>query len=293
MSLTVKDYLEKVEKVRDLPTLPVIFTELANMLSDTNSSVHDVEHLMESDQSLTMRVLKVANSAYYRVSDRVTNIGEAVNYLGFDKLKKVALSSSILSIFKGRTVTAFDINSFWKHGVGVAVASGTIAKYVGMEEHETPYVCGLVHDIGKIVNYMLDAETFIEVAQYALDKKIDLVAAEKSQDYPRHDVLGYYVCKHWKLSKYILATVGHHHQENVDARAIKSEQLNRVIDVVIVANKITHDRKFGFSGHSSSTLPSPEILERVGIPPADLPRVVEMIEQEWKSAEGILKVLES
>ena len=126
MSLTVKDYLEKVEKVRDLPTLPVIFTELANMLSDTNSSVHDVEHLMESAQSLTMRVLKVANSAYYRVSDRVTNIGEAVNYLGFDKLKKVALSSSILSIFKGRTVTAFDINSFWKHGVGVAVASGTL-----------------------------------------------------------------------------------------------------------------------------------------------------------------------
>lgn len=293
MSLTVKDYLEKVEKVRDLPTLPVIFTELANMLSDTNSSVHDVEHLMESDQSLTMRVLKVANSAYYRVSDRVTNIGEAVNYLGFDKLKKVALSSSILSIFKGRTVTAFDINSFWKHGVGVAVASGTIAKYVGMEEHETPYVCGLVHDIGKIVNYMLEAETFIEVAQYALDKKIDMVAAEKSKDYPRHDILGYYVCKHWKLSKYILATVGHHHQENVDARAIKSEKLNRVIDVVIVANKITHDRKFGFSGHSSSTLPSPEILERVGIPPADLPRVVEMIEQEWKSAEGILKVLES
>ena len=63
MELTVKDYLARVEEVRDLPTLPVIFTELAQMLSDTNSNVKDVESLMESDQSLTMRVLKVANSA--------------------------------------------------------------------------------------------------------------------------------------------------------------------------------------------------------------------------------------
>ena len=94
MELTVKDYLARVEEVRDLPTLPVIFTELAQMLSDTNSNVKDVESLMESDQSLTMRVLKVANSAYYRVSDRVTSIGDAVNYLGFEKLKKVAFDIS-------------------------------------------------------------------------------------------------------------------------------------------------------------------------------------------------------
>ena len=92
MELTVKDYMARVEEVRDLPTLPVIFTELAQMLSDTNSNVKDVESLMESDQSLTMRVLKVANSAYYRVSDRVTSIGDAVNYLGFEKLRRVALA---------------------------------------------------------------------------------------------------------------------------------------------------------------------------------------------------------
>ncbi|MFP6854760.1 MAG: HDOD domain-containing protein, partial [Opitutales bacterium] len=209
MPLTVKDYLDRVDRVRDLPTLPTIFTELTQMLSDSNSNIHQVERLMGSDQSLTMRVLKVANSAYYRVSDRVTTIGEAVNYLGFDRLKKVALSSSILSIFKGPSSDAFNVESFWKHGIGVAVASGAIAKYVGLKDHETTYVCGLVHDIGKIVNYMLDAENFLKIVQFSLDEKVDLCTAERTHDYPRHDVMGYYVCKHWKLSKYILAAVGH------------------------------------------------------------------------------------
>ena len=291
MELTAKNYLGRVEEVRDLPTLPAIFTELAQMLSDTNSSVKDVENLMESDQSLTMRVLKVANSAYYRVSDRVTNIGDAVNFLGFEKLKKVALSSSILSVFKGPSSDNFDVESFWKHGIGVAVASGAIAKYVGLKDHETVYVCGLVHDIGKIVNYMVDPEGFLKVVQFSLDKKVDLCSAERSNNYFRHDVLGYLVCKHWKLSKFILATVGHHHQEDSQARGITSESLNQAVDVVSIANQIAHDRKFGFSGHEKSPPPSPLLLERIGIPPVDLPRVIEMVEEEWKSAEGIIKVL--
>ena len=293
MELTVKDYLARVEEVRDLPTLPAIFTELAQMLSDTNSNVKDVESLMESDQSLTMRVLKVANSAYYRVSDRVTSIGDAVNYLGFEKLRKVALSSSILSVFKGPSADTFDVESFWKHGIGVAVASGAIAKYMGMKDHETAYVCGLVHDIGKIVNYMVDAEGFLKVVQFSLDKKVDLCSAERTKGYFRHDALGYFVCKHWKLSKFMLATVGHHHQEDLKARGITSESLNQVVDIVSMANKIAHERKFGFSGHEVSSPPSDSLVERIGIPPVDLPRVIAMIEEEWKSAEGIIKVLES
>jgi HD-like signal output (HDOD) protein len=289
--LTVKDYLDRVDRVRDLPTLPTIFTELTQMLSDSNSNIHQVERLMGSDQSLTMRVLKVANSAYYRVSDRVTTIGEAVNYLGFDRLKKVALSSSILSIFKGPSSDAFNVESFWKHGIGVAVASGAIAKYVGLKDHETTYVCGLVHDIGKIVNYMLDAENFLKIVQFSLDEKVDLCTAERTHDYPRHDVMGYYVCKHWKLSKYILAAVGHHHEDNVETRGVGSESLNQTIDIVSLANKVAHQHKFGFSGHEVSSPPTDELVQRIGIPPVDLPRVIEIIEQEWKSVAGIFKVL--
>ncbi len=291
MGLSVKDYLERVDQVRDLPTLPAIFTELSKMLSDDDTSVQEIENLMESDQSLTMRVLKVANSAYYRVSDRVTNIGEAVNYLGFEKLKKVALSSSILSVFKGPEADVFDIENFWKHGIGVAVASGAIAKYIGIKDHETPYVCGLVHDIGKIVNYMLDSEKFLQIVKFSLNNKVNLSTAERTHDYPRHDILGYYVCKHWKLSKFILGTVGYHHEEDWAVRGIASENLNQVIDVVCLANQITHDRNFGFSGHNASPPPSETLLERIGVPVADLPRLIDMIKEEWKSAEGILKVL--
>jgi len=172
------------------------------------------------------------------------------------------------------------------------VASGTIAKYVGIKDHETPYVCGLVHDIGKIVNYMVDAEGFLKVVQFSLDKKVDLCSAERAMGYFRHDALGYFVCRHWKLSKFILGTVGHHHEEDFGSRKITSETLNQVIDVVCLANQITHDRKFGFSGHNASPPPSETLLERVGIPVADLPRLIDMIEQEWESAKGILKVLE-
>ena len=85
----------------NLPTLPAIFDDLSCMLKDPNSPTHSIQEIMKSDQTLSMKVLRVANSVQYRGErERVTDVGEAISTLGFDKIHMVILTSSVFKAFK-------------------------------------------------------------------------------------------------------------------------------------------------------------------------------------------------
>ena len=128
----IVDYKLIGEMLKDnLPTLPTVFESLSEMLKYPNSSTHSIQEIMRSDQTFTMKVLRVANSVHFRGErERVTDIGEAIGTLGFDKIHMVILSASVFKAFSFKN--AKDINydpvELWKHSLGAAVASSTIAE---------------------------------------------------------------------------------------------------------------------------------------------------------------------
>ena len=95
------DYKSIGEELKDnLPTLPTVFESLSDMLKDPNSPTHSIQEIMKSDQTLTMKVLRVANSVHYRGErERVTDVGEAIGTLGFDKIHMVILTASVFKAF--------------------------------------------------------------------------------------------------------------------------------------------------------------------------------------------------
>ena len=277
---------------RNLPTLPTVVNELTNILQNPDSSTFAVEEVMTSDQTMTMKILRVANTSFYRGNrDRVTDASEAVGTLGFEKIRNVILTTSVFKMFSGvKAEEKFSLEGLWKHSLGVAAASRFLANYLGKPWHERAYTCGLVHDIGKVARYKLDEQDntkqFIKDSQLALDKKINFFKAELINHSPRHDYLGYLICKNWGLSTYVENVVRWHHQPNPELRKkVLSEEAGEVIDLVIIANWAVNHLKFGFGGHDQPDAPSEALMARLNIYPTQVDDILSQIKNELELTE--------
>jgi putative nucleotidyltransferase with HDIG domain len=282
-----------------LPTLPTIVNELTNVLQNPDSSTFAVEDVMISDAPMTTRILRVANTSYYRGNrEKVTDANEAIGTLGFEKIRNVVLTTSVFKMFSGPSAAEkFSLEGLWKHCLGVASASRSIARYLGKSWHETAYTCGLLHDIGKVARFKLDEDdgtsVFINDSQTSLDKKISLIQAELINQSPRHDYLGYLICKNWGLSKLVEGVVRWHHEPNLENRQrIASEETNELIDLVMLANWVVNEKGFGFSGHEQPEKPSDALLNRLNIHPAHLEHVSATVDNELELTEDFCKMLD-
>ena len=286
---------------RNLPTLPTIVNELTNVLQNPDASTFAVEDVMTADQSMTMKILRVANTSFYRQSgrERVTDANEAIGTLGFEKIRNVVLTTSVFKMFSGPSAEQkFSLQGLWKHCLGVASASRCVANYLGKSWHERAYTCGLVHDIGKVARFKLDeseeTQAFIDDSQTSLDKKINFFKSELINQSPRHDYLGYLICKNWGLSSFVEGVVRWHHEPNPENRQkVTSEEAHQLIDLVIFANWAVNEQKFGFSGHETPDKPSDALLNRLNLDPSQVDQISLDIENELKMTEDFCNLLDS
>jgi HD-like signal output (HDOD) protein len=284
---------------RNHPTLPTIVNELTNVLQNPDPSTFAVEEVMTSDHPTTMKILRAVNTSFYRGGrDRVTDASEAVSTPGFEKIRNVILTTSLFKMFSGPSAEEkFSLTGLWRHSLGVASASRFIACYLGKSWHESAYTSGLVHDIGKVARYKLDEEDnakhFINDSQLALDKKINFFKAELINRSPRHDYLGYLICKNWGLSSYVEGVVRWHHEPNPDLRkGVRYEEANELIDVVIFANWAVNHLKFGFSGHETPDTPSDALLRRLNLDASQVDQIQADIENELTLTEDLCELLD-
>lgn len=256
---------------RDLPTLPTIVNELTTILENPNSSTMVVEDIVTADQCMAAKILRVANTSFFRgAGERVKDVNQAIGNVGFDKVKDVVLNNSVFKLFKNDKEDKFSLTGLWKHSLGVASISREIAKFLGKSWHETAYTCGLVHDIGKVARYKLDeideTEFFLKDSRLAVSKAISFFSAELVNQSARHDYLGYLLCKNWGLSAWVESVVMWHHEPDASRRqGVPSSDAHALIDIIIMANWLTHYNKFGFSGHESNEVPSDALLQRLNI----------------------------
>jgi HD-like signal output (HDOD) protein len=279
-------------KLDELPTLPSIVYELSKVINDPMSSTGDVEKLMSNDQSLTTKVLKLVNSAYYAIPGGVSSLGRAIAYIGFDTVNQLVLSASILKALETKGPQPIDMNEFWKHAIGVGIASETIAKFV---RHPTPadlFTCGLVHDMGKVALFTVAPEMMMEVVRVAKEEQLSYFDSETKLEYPKHTVVGHLLAQRWQLPNNIQACIKHHHTKEANLRGGLTGEVSRNVDIVLLANLLTHALKFGNSGHEKVLGAPKETLERLTINPAtDFKKLLQEIKVSLEKASDFLRVL--
>lgn len=282
---------EIVDRLDELPTLPSIVYELNRVINDPMSSTSDVEKIMGNDASLTTKVLKLANSAYYAIPGGVTSLQRAIAYIGYDTINQLALSASIIKSLGPKSHELFDLPAFWKHALGVAMASEVIAKEVKYKTPSDLFTCGLVHDMGKVALFNVAEDQFLEAVNFAREHKLSLVEAEAELDAPRHTHIGFELATKWRLPYQIQVSIANHHQRDPAGRGGLSQEANLLVDIVFLSNLLIHALQFGRSGHQKVLGLPKDVLDRLMIPQDSLKDLIAKIKEKIQNADGFLKII--
>lgn len=280
------------DKLDELPTLPSIVYELSRVINDPMSSTRDIEKVMANDQSMTAKVLKLANSAYYAIPGGVSSLQRAVAYIGYDAIQQLVLSASIIQALSPAAGSAqFDLNQFWKHSVGVAMAAEAVGRATGYKSPSDLFTCGLVHDMGKVAIYIVAPELFLETIAHAQEKNLSLHDAEEATGLPRHTHVGHMLAVRWRLPSHLQAVIQHHHQKDQALRGALSSELNNVVDNVYLANLLIHALKFGNSGHSQAIGVPKSLMDRMYLTPEKLKDLLGKVKDAIGNADNFLKII--
>lgn len=279
------------DRLDELPTLPTIVYELSRVINDPMSSTREVENIMSKDQSLTTKVLRLANSAYYAVPGGVTSLQRAIAFIGYDAINQLVLSANIMKAFDSQATAAFDPSQFWKHSLGVGMAAETTARFVRHKMPSDLFTCGLVHDMGKIALFIIAPEVFVDVVNHAKQHGVTIEEAESALGAPKHTLIGRELAIKWRLPASIVASASHHHERDLAQRGGLSHEMNFNVDIVLLSNLLIHSLQFGNSGHGKVVGLPKDVLERLHLNTEQLKELIQKIKNSISSADGFLKII--
>lgn len=277
-----------LEKLNDIPTLPIVANQVTNLINDPNSSSGDIAEVLRKDQVLTAKVLKLINSPYYGIPGEVTDVQRALAFLGFNTLAQLVLSISVFSLFPREGESYFSVLDFWKHALATAVASEKIARHVGHEKPEECFTCGLLHDVGKLVLKQIAPSEFERVVRHAKIKEISFTEAEESLNIPSHGYLGEHIAEKWRLPQVICLSIRYHHFDVYEMESIL-DSFKRTIAIVRLANQWVVKEKIGDSGDASAGVITTDMLKPLNLSMVDLDNLQEIILGEIDNAGAFLR----
>lgn len=252
-----------IARISDLPTLPDVVHQTIKVVNNPNSSIRQISETLSQDPSLSTRVLRLANSSYYAIPGGAASIERAVTALGIDTVSQMVFTAAVFSQFDLQAKDPFDVRSFWKHSLGVAVASETIASEIGFRDTAMIFLAGLVHDIGKLAHFQIAKDEWLTICEHATKNNLTVLESERELGIVTHDTLGYELVRQWNLPLLIQEVVRSHHDPGIFSSATQINVNPQAVGIVHLANLLTHSMKFGASGHMTVRNPSKDIVKRI------------------------------
>ena len=244
-----KTILKKLDRIDDLPTLPLIALEVNKMLQDYDTSISKLAQTIEKDQAMVPRILKLVNSAFFGFRSKIGSISHAVILLGFNTVRNAVVSISIIDTFSKNkeALEGFDIAEFWKHSLAVAVISRYLAEKTRLQPPEDSFTGGLLHDIGKIILFQYFQDLFKKVWISAKENKLSFYDAEKKEIPITHARIGGYLAKRWQLPESISDVIQYHHAFSKNANNLNLVMTVHVADIIANSFMPGQKNKLDFS----------------------------------------------
>ncbi|GAB4175879.1 MAG: HDOD domain-containing protein [Calditrichia bacterium] len=250
--LNFEKFKHKIEQIKNLPTIPVVAFQVMGIIADENSSIRDLEKIISTDPPLTAKIIKVANSTYYRTAKEITSLHMALVILGMEEVRNIVFAVSLYSSFhKLNSSKYFLFEDFWKHSAGTGKVALALAKYLKVKNENSAFVSGLLHDIGRLILQSFFEEEYNKIYLRSLEQQKPLVEVEKELLGFTHQEVGLWLSQRWNIPKSISEVVGNHHFHSPDHLDYPD-----LVAVISVADHITR-----IWGVSVEPLPRLEPLE--------------------------------
>lgn len=239
----------KLGEVDDLPTLPTIVQKLLKATEDETAGSRELMAILANDQSLSAKVLQVANSAFYGLRYRVTSVDNAISVIGFDEVKRIAMTAFVARSFPSRqNIAHFPLPQFWVHAIGTAHVARILCAGFSREEQDMAFSAGLLHDIGKLILCQYLPKHFFLDIHYAQTLKHEMVEVEKSVIGVDHGETGSILTTVWDLPPLYTKVLLHHHLR--DYKLNQVAEVDRILAAVNLADTLVRRLQIGVSGNS-------------------------------------------
>jgi putative nucleotidyltransferase with HDIG domain len=211
-TMTAEKFLLQLDAIHELPTLSTVALQVGRMLQDINISAQDIARIIQNDQSIVTKMLKLVNSAFFGFSTKVSSVQHALMLLGFNTVRNAVISIDVINVLniKGK-IKGFDISTFWRHAVGVAVISRYLDEATGHHYREDVFTAGIIHDIGKVVMAHYFSDRFQTVWETMHSEQLNFWEAEHRHFPLNHAEIGAELAKRWHLPEPMCNVIGRHH----------------------------------------------------------------------------------
>ena len=246
--------LEKLESVRNLPTVPAVLIPLLQYMEQPvdKIDVHQVVNLISQDKSLAGHCLQVANSALFGCSHQVETIQTAVVALGLERVQQIAASCSLLRLMPD-VYLGVNPSVFWSHSLACALVAREFAVKIGFPDPAKAYAAGLLHDIGIIAILWVSPHDFRRSYEEACHDRLPLHDIEEKVLGITHCETGKLIARNWRLSVELTEVIGSHH------RPAKSTVNPVLTSIVCVSDLLC---RLGGLGYGYSEGPKPNSAEK-------------------------------
>ncbi|OHD81174.1 MAG: phosphohydrolase [Spirochaetes bacterium RIFOXYC1_FULL_54_7] len=283
---------EKIRKLRayisSMPSLPTTVAKVLEVCNNPRTSPIDLDKVISLDPVLMGKVLKLINSAYYGLQNKVTSLVRAIIMLGVNTVKNLALSTAVLDRLVDKNgFRALNMEGFWRHSLCVGVVAKMLASQKGVEttRRDEYFAAGLLHDIGKIPMNNVLSEDYIRAMGLADMERIPLYLAEKRALDIDHAEVGGMIAEAWHLDGPIADAIRYHHEY----ATYEGPNLPIVL-AVAVADYYASREGVGFSGCLYPEKLGPEVYEKLGVPKVWLEGIDEAVTAAIEKASIFLKI---
>lgn len=258
------------QNVVELFSLPDSYFRVRELMESETADLEDIAAVIMLDPVLTSKLLKLANSAVYRLPYQVDSVSKALLILGKTQVYNLILSIGISTACSQLNTNAIDLDRFWEQSVNAALIAKYLATHLGFKHADRVYVAGLLHNIGELIVSQQQPELATQCQEYRNDVK-PWQLQQKILGFT-YASCGAELLNLWQLPDPIVEPLAFQHNTQYEARS--SEQL--VVHLAVrlaLANQ--HPELY-----SIKTLVDPFLLELLELKQADLIKAIDFCNTE-------------
>lgn len=241
-----------INNLKNVPAMPNVVIQALNIVKNPNSGIKDLGDIMSYDQSLSLKVLNLVNSAYYGFAQQITSITRALALLGMNQAKNIIVAIAMKPMFSSE-----ENKELWEHSITAAVGCEYLASNLNIMDSEEAFIIGFLHDIGKIILNMQDKDALNQVRELVANGS-DVIEAERMYFGTDHAEVGAALAKKWQLPILLTNVIKYHHTPNL-ASVPKECSLVYLVDKLIQDN-FNEDINFDYIKNLNLKLDQPSIL---------------------------------
>lgn len=241
---------ELVSKFSDLKSLPHVAIRVTQLVNSESSSMQEFEDIIKLDPVLVVRMLKLVNSPFFGLINKVESVSKAVVYIGMQNLRNLVAIEALRDLFKDETGLGFSRKQLWHHSATVAILCQMIAKRIFGLVGEDEFLAGIIHDVGLIVeDQLVGAELRKACMLYSEGDKI-LTDYESEVIETHHGKVGGLLAFEWNMQEEVLLAIKQHHNHD------KTYPVPSIIAIVQIAEYIANRMKYSAVINKADPLPA-------------------------------------